>query len=264
MNVVGGILGGVYTGVSGLLGGLGTLAASAVVDEMSNGGGPPANIDDLLDYGVTTSPVTAAALPAASIIRVAQRSTPRLRFHRRDIGQENLHPETHGDDMEPKIRDDGQGANAHTGNDAVPAVSVSVSQSQKPQNGTKPLSQALGNATISTGLGASNITASRAPPAAASPQASGARSGRGFADILSSFTAMSAAGEEAVVRNACNTGTGIGNKFSTVVKTEALDGWVRFCDGSMAVTRVTGSIRGMGRYDDALQSAAMDYSSQQY
>jgi len=30
----------------------------------------------------------------------------------------------------------------------------------------------------------------------------------------------------------------LGPKFSTVIKVEALDGWVRFCDGRVATTRI--------------------------
>jgi hypothetical protein len=41
----------------------------------------------------------------------------------------------------------------------------------------------------------------------------------------------------------------LGPKFSTVIKVEALDGWVRFCDGSIATTRIlTADVPQKGRY----------------
>jgi Glycoside-hydrolase family GH114 len=39
----------------------------------------------------------------------------------------------------------------------------------------------------------------------------------------------------------------LGPKFSTVIKVEALDGWVRFCDGRVADTRIL-SFEGNGRF----------------
>jgi hypothetical protein len=39
----------------------------------------------------------------------------------------------------------------------------------------------------------------------------------------------------------------LGPKFSTVIKVEDLDGWVRFCDGKEATTRVTKEENGKGK-----------------
>jgi hypothetical protein len=57
--------------------------------------------------------------------------------------------------------------------------------------------------------------------------------------------------ESAAVGKYCTTGNtpNLGPKFSTVIKVEALDGWVRFCDGRIATTRIlTADVPQKGRY----------------
>jgi Glycoside-hydrolase family GH114 len=73
---------------------------------------------------------------------------------------------------------------------------------------------------------------------------------------------IEALGDDAIIKNACNPGYGLATKFSTVVKNEALDGWVRFCDGRIMVTRVSGPIRGIGRLDAEMSEIASEFSEQ--
>jgi hypothetical protein len=68
-----------------------------------------------------------------------------------------------------------------------------------------------------------------------------------IADIAD--TAEKGAGiESAAISKFCTPANApdLGPKFSTVIKVEDLDGWVRFCDGKEAVTRIVGGEGGRG------------------
>jgi hypothetical protein len=121
--------------------------------------------------------------------------------------------------------------------------------------------ESAGSSSSFGGFGQSSNSGSRSGSSSGSKGAGGNKGSGGFGSLFGKkgngnsknnavVVPRAESAESAAIQKFCTptNAPDLGPKFSTVIKVEALDGWVRFCDGRVVTTRINNFDDPKGKY----------------